>query len=181
MGTWLDEELGAPTPGRRRPSERTALAAAERTRVADIMTRDATTVRPELAVEQLVELLLEQGLSRVPVVDEEGRLVGIVSKTDLVAEQQLRGDTHEEVPVRVPRGRGIAYPERGMHVQEAGATVREVMRPRPVTLGEQGSVAEAAELMVTHRLHGLPVVSGDERVVGMVSLLDVAAWVAGLA
>lgn len=173
MGTWLDEELDTSMPGRRRQPGRSALPEAEHASVADIMTRDATTVSPDLSVEQLVDLLLREGLSRVPVVDAQGHAIGIVSKTDLVAEQQLRGDTHE---ASLPRG----SPEAGVHVVKPGATVREVMRPRPMTIDETASVAEAAERMATHRLHGLPVVSDDGRVVGMVSLLDVAGWVAGL-
>jgi len=52
-------------------------------------------VREDLGIEQVVDLFRERGLSRVPVVNEEGTLVGIMSKTDLVEELYMRGDTEE--------------------------------------------------------------------------------------
>ncbi len=66
------------------------LLAADRARIGEIMTRGAVTVRADNSLEQLVALFLEQGISRVPVVDDDGRAIGIASKTDLVIDQYER-------------------------------------------------------------------------------------------
>src|SRR5947209_20359524 len=91
---------------------------ASSTPVGTIMTRDVVTVRSGTSVEAVVELMLARGLSRLPVVDQEFRPLGIVSKTDLVEDAHDRGDTAEAPAER---------PANGFHVQSEGAVVDEVM------------------------------------------------------
>ncbi len=158
-------ELGAVEPAGR------VRGGAGRVPVTTIMTKEVVSVRPGMSLDTLAELLLRIGLSRVPVVDARGKVVGMVSKTDLVAEQQQRGDTHEE--------REVPLGERGMHVHAPGATVQEVMSSQVVALSEEAPVADAVDLMVTYQLHGVPVVSPAQRLLGMVSSLDVLGWVSG--
>jgi CBS domain-containing protein len=151
---------------------------AGRVPVTTIMTKTVVRVRPDMPLDSLAELLVRTGLSRVPVVDAHGKVVGMVSKTDLVTEQQQRGDTQEE-PLQLPLRKGGAYAEPGMHVQAAGTTVEDVMSRHVVALSEDATVADAVDLMVTHHLHGVPVVSCAQRLLGMVSSLDVLSWVSG--
>jgi CBS domain-containing protein len=151
------------------------------TPISELMTRDVVTVGLDMSVESLVEVLLERDLSRVPVVDNSRRLVGVVSKTDLVSEQQQQADTHERETLRVPFRREIANTsgaEFRLHLIP-GTTVGDVMHKNVLTIPETASVADTAKLMAVHHLHGVPVVSGGQ-VVGFVSPLDVLAWVAGL-
>jgi CBS domain-containing protein len=122
-----------------RPQLAAQLLAADQTRIADIMTRDVITVRADLSQEQLVELFLDQNLSRVPVVDDNGRLIGVVSKTDLVIAQHERGDT--EVSQAGAGGRD-------RHVHEVGGIVRDIMTPIAFTLPETTSIGEAARRML---------------------------------
>jgi CBS domain-containing protein len=56
--------------------------------VADVMTTDVVKVRPSLPLKDVAELLLSRGISGVPVVDAEGRLLGVVSETDILAKEQ---------------------------------------------------------------------------------------------
>jgi acetoin utilization protein AcuB len=144
---------------------------ASSTPVGTIMTRDVVTVRSGTSVEAVVELMLARGLSRLPVVDEKFRPLGIVSKTDLVEDAHDRGDTTE-----APAERS----ERGFHVQSEGAVVDEVMTKKVVTAAEDASVQRVAELMVSRHVHGLPVVNIRGEVAGFVSTMDVLAWLAGL-
>ena len=144
------------------------------------MTRQVVTVSPEMSVESVVELMLQNGLSRTPVVDAKGRLVGIVSKTDLFTEHFERGDTSESQQARIRLAPGTYYPELGMHIHEPGAVVSELMKPATVTIDEMDPVSKAAEVMAVHQLHGLPVVSSTGEMTGMLSPLDIAGWVAGL-
>jgi CBS domain-containing protein len=140
---------------------------AHQTRVREVMSPRVVCVRPDVSVETVTELLLHKGFSGVPVVDAEGFPVGVISQTDLVREQHDRGDTFEEIL------------EPGLHEETlARATVGEVMMPIAFTVEEGASLADAATLMVVEGVHRVPVVSEDGRVVGILSALDVARWVA---
>lgn len=134
------------------------------------MTRGAVTVRADTSQEQLVTLLLDQGISRVPVVDADGRPIGVVSKTDLVIAQHERGDT--EVSQADAGGRD-------RHIHEVGGIVRDIMTPVAFTLPETISVGEAARRLLADNVHAVPVVSSDNRVIGVLSATDIVAWVAG--
>ena len=156
------------------PTEKTApqVLAAERTRISEIMTREPIVVREDLGVERLVELLRERGLSRVPVVNEDGKLIGIVSKTDLVEDFHVRGDT-DEVDQREA--------EFGQHVHVVDELVRDVMSPVVFSLPATTSLLDAARQMLASNLHAVPVTSGsDGRVIGILSATDLMAWVAGM-
>ena len=144
------------------------------------MTREVVTVAPDTSTEVVIELMLQRDLSRLPVVNSEGQLVGIISKTDLVTEQFNRGDTTQVEStehIRLPRE--ISYSE-GIHVHGPETLVSELMKPAAVTVHEMSWVADAAKLLASHHLHGAPVVSHTGRVAGMLSSMDIVAWVAGL-
>lgn len=125
-------------------------AAAVRTPLSDIMTGDVLCVFPDLRVEHLIDLLVESNVSGAPVVDDGGRPIGIVSKSDLV--------------------RGFA----------AGTTVADIMMPLAFTLPETASLSRAAALMAFEGIHRIPVVSSKGRVIGIVSALDITRWLAKL-
>jgi predicted transcriptional regulator len=125
---------------------------ADLTPVSEIMTNDVIAVRPELGVEDLEELLLAKCISGAPVIDDLGRPIGIVSKTDLVR----RKDT--------PGGDGVK--------------VRDIMMRTAFCLSENESIARAAGLMAFERVHRVPVVGARGRVTGVVSPLDVMRWLA---
>jgi CBS domain-containing protein len=148
------------------------LLAADRARVADIMTRGAISVRDDFGLEQVVELLLDQNISQVPVVDEAGRLVGIVSKTDLVIDQHEGGDTAVS-----QAGSG----GRGRHVHEVGGLVRDVMTPIVVALDEATTIGEAARRLLADNIHAVPITDRRGNLVGILSATDIVAWVAGAA
>ena len=145
------------------------VVAAERARVEDIMTRDVVTSPGDVELERIFELMMERDLSRIPIVDAYERLIGIVSKTDLVREQFMNGDTTIDQ-------RGAAT---GLHVHEVGPLARDVMTPVTLSVSASTSIAEATRLMLADNLHALPVTDEDRRVVGIVSAMDVLAWIAG--
>ena len=153
-------------------------------KVADIMTRHALTVRPDTSLDSVIQLLLEQQISGLPVVDEAGGAVGVISKTDLIRDSYLRKDTDEEesASVRLPARRGIRYsPGPGYHVESGDArTAADVMTPMVLTIREDAPIAEAARKMAAGGIHRMPVVSTDGEIVGVVAAMDVVGWVAGL-
>lgn len=151
--------------------KRAAPQTAAETAVSTIMSRDVITVRTGTSLEAVIELMLARGLSRLPVVDERQRPVGIISKTDVVEESHDRDDL-EELP-RDDQGRGF-------HLHREGALVDEVMSPTVLSVRDTASVEQVAELMVSRHVHGLPVVDSKGELAGFVSTMDVLAWLAGL-
>ena len=123
---------------------------ADLTPVSEIMAKDVVAVRPELRLEDLEELLLARGISGAPVIDEVGKPIGMVSKTDL-----LRRSGGDE-----------------------GGRVRDVMMPTAYCLSETESIARAAGLMAFEGVHRVPVVGQRGMVTGVVSPLDVMRWLA---
>jgi CBS domain-containing protein len=124
--------------------------AAVRVRLGDLVGVDTTCVRRNLSVEAVAELLLSRKLRALPVVDDERRLVGIVSKTDLLRSERRR------------------------HVE----TVGDIMTPLVHGLPEDAPVAYAISLMAFEGLHEVPVVDKDAHVIGMVTSTDALRWVA---
>ena len=147
--------------------EDASLPAPQLCTVDEVMTRDVVSVRPDTSVETLAELMLEHHISGLPVVDGGGRLVGLVSKTDLVRAQ----NSAEEAD-------GVVLP-RGVH-EVSGATVADLMSERVLCVRTGAQLSEAARLMVDAGVHRLPVISRGDALQGMVSTSDVVRWVAGL-
>jgi CBS domain-containing protein len=155
-----------------------------RTAVADVMTRDPLCVPESMSVETLTALLLERGISGAPVIDEDGRPIGIVSKSDLVREHFESADTeeHQQVAVKSP-DTGYEYElGPGFHFDRiAHSTVGEIMMPLAFTVPESGSLAMAAGLMAYEGVHRVPVIDPQGKVVGILSSLDVLRWLANQA
>jgi CBS domain-containing protein len=143
--------------------------------VSAIMTRNVVTVPSGTSLDFVAELMLARGLSRIPVLDKSGHLIGIVSKTDLVEQAHDAGDT-SELPPRDDRLSNL----RGFHVHGEGAIVDEVMSRSVVAVGDRASIQRAAQLMVGAQIHGLPVVTASGALVGFVSTMDILVWLSGL-
>ena len=157
---------------------RRAREAAEQTLVAEIMTREVVTVRADLSVESLVDLFLARDLSRVPILDDRGVAVGIVAKTDVLRERQVHGDTvEEEIDDSLPPSR---VGRSGFHTHATGAIVSDIMSRQVTSLPETATLARAAEMMATDHLHAIVITARGGGMVGLLSPIDIAAWVAGV-
>lgn len=134
-------------------------------RARDIMTTPAYTVSPETPVPEIARLLVERRISGVPVVDPEGRLVGIVTEADLLR--------REAQPMPEARRGFLSFLWRNPKLR-AGRTVRveEVMTRDVVTATEETSVRELARQMILRKINRIPIVRGG-RVVGIVTRNDV--------
>ena len=151
--------------------------------VFQVMTREVATVFPEMTLAGAIEALVSQDIGHLPVVDGQGVLVGMLSKSDVVRELHLSGETRSvdtRPPMKARGKRGLAWtPGPGFHVDsEPATTVADVMAPRVLSVRDDTPVAEACRMMVGNRIHGLPVVDGKGRLVGFISTLDVCEWVA---
>jgi CBS domain-containing protein len=124
-------------------------------RVKDIMTTDVVVVEPDTPYRRLAGLLRAHRISSLPVVDDNGVVVGVVSETDLLA---------EETPGVRPRRK---------HTSNATLTAGDLMTRPVVTTSPDDLVSNVARLMSAHKLRRLPVVDTRGRLVGIVSRSDV--------
>jgi CBS domain-containing protein len=142
--------------------------------VRDIMDPTPATVTPETPVEEVVRLMREHELPGVPVVDDDGRCVGIVTEADLVLPDD-QGDLH--IPHYVNLFGGTVFLEplsRFEHrLRKAFASdAADMMTRRPDTVGPDTTVRDAARLIHDSGHNRLPVVE-DGRLVGVVTRVDV--------
>jgi CBS domain-containing protein len=142
--------------------------------VRDIMDSSPATVHPETPVEEVVALLRTHELPGIPVVDKDGRCVGIVSEADLVLPDD-QGDLH--IPHYINLFGGTVFLEPlgryEKRLRKAFASTAEDMMSRdPDTVGPDVSAKEAARLIHETGHNRLPVVE-DGRLVGVVTRLDV--------
>ncbi|MBI3928209.1 MAG: CBS domain-containing protein [Armatimonadetes bacterium] len=140
-------------------------------RVADVMKREVVTIRENATISELGKLLATRGISGAPVVDRHGRLVGVVSLTDIVSHLRLphRVDFYRELWME---NVSYGYSE-NLDTADSGILVRDIMSPFPCTVCETDDVIEAARLMVEHGYHRIPVTDSEGRLRGIVSTMDV--------
>jgi CBS domain-containing protein len=142
-------------------------------KVEDIMTRDVIVVAPGAAIEAAAKLMVDHGISGLPVVDDEGRLVGILSEGDLILRQRPRTDFHWwEVFFTIAERLAREYQK------TVGTTVGEVMTRRLVTVRPDAPLEAAAALLHEHGIRRLPVVLNGA-MVGIVSRADLIKALAG--
>jgi CBS domain-containing protein len=150
--------------------------------VSAVMTRRVKTVRPDTSLDVAMDLMMAKDIGHLPVVDDAGALVGIVSKTDVVRRFFIEGENEEvsQETVRLPDRRGVSYsPGQGFHEDTlVSRTVAEVMSRRVRTVSDSAPLAEAAISMSKFRVHGLPVVSQKNALVGFLSTFDIVDWIA---
>lgn len=141
-------------------------------RVEEIMHTDWPTLGLESTVEEAIKLFAEARISGAPVVDGEGRLLGILTEGDLIFQ-----DADVKAPGfldilggMIPLGNTEEY--RREALKSAGVTADEVMTDDPVTVDPDATLAECATLMAEERKKILPVVEG-ERLVGIITRMDI--------
>jgi CBS domain-containing protein len=148
------------------------------TPLAEIMTRTVICVETTTKLDDVLDLLVRHAIGGVPVVDAQGRAVGVVSRADVLRARHERGDTEEMRRVTAqPKQRDDAGLERGIHVLEPESlTAGDIMTPVVLALHECSNIGQAASLMAFEGVHRLPVVADGGEVVGILSALDVLRW-----
>jgi CBS domain-containing protein len=141
-------------------------------RAKDIMSTELVTLTPGTPVADAAKLLLEKSVNGLPVVDEQGRLVGILCQSDLVAQQMnfpvpsVFNLLDGLIPISSPKAI-----EKEMK-KIAAVKVSEAMSPNPVTVQPETTLAEIATLMVSKNFHTLPVVERG-KLVGVIGKEDI--------
>ena len=137
----------------------------------DILTKDVITATPETSVTEVAALLEKHRISGVPVVDAGGRVVGVITQSDLVARAR-----DLELPPAIALFDLRLFLETPSHFKKRlekmlGVTVDEVMTPSPITVSPETPVKEIAALMDRKKVHTLPVLAGG-KLVGVIGKID---------
>jgi len=134
----------------------------------DLMTSEVVSVPPNLPVTSLARLIAARGVSSVPVMDSQGRLLGIVTEADLL--RRLAGA--EDVPVSwLRRLFRNADRQAAEYARTHGFEAQDVMTRDMVSVGPDATAEHCAHLMEERSIKRLPVVQ-DGRIVGIVSRAD---------
>lgn len=145
---------------------------AEQIPISAVMHKHTHCATAQQSVGELVALFVDKGISAAPVVDDHGKPIGFVSKTDIVRE--LKGQRPAERPARDTQVQPWWDADRLAHLQ-----VGEIMTPTLYTFSPAISVADATAAMAFEGIHHLPVVEEESgKLVGMLSALDVLDWIA---
>ena len=127
--------------------------------VAELMQRNVKTVGSETSVAEAIVSLADAHISGMPVVDGAGKVIGVLSTTDVLAAEAEAED---------PTARQTLF---------ENTAVREIMTPRPFTVAADEDLREAARQMLYADVHRLFVAEGD-KVVGVISTTDIVRAVA---
>lgn len=141
--------------------------------IKDIMTKEVITVKEDDTVKKCANLLITHNLSGLPVIDENGKVKGIVTEGDLIRRaSRIKGPAALEVLG------GIFYletPKKFMDdlVKTMGNTAKDVMTSNVITVSPEKTIEDAATLLVQKKIKRLPVVDIEGNLIGIVSRKDI--------
>lgn len=126
------------------------------------MTRNVLTAQPDTTLPEAHQLMMDSNIRRLPVVEKNGRLVGIVTLGD------VRGAQPSEAS-------SLSIWE--MNYLLANLKLKKIMTPDPITIGPEATIGEAARLMLDNKVSGLPVVAEDGQLQGIITESDIFSMV----
>jgi CBS domain-containing protein len=134
--------------------------------VRDVMTTSVVSVRKDASFKDMAAMLRSTRISAFPVLDETGRVIGLVSEADLLVKEAVQAE-----------GTSILAALRHLREDDkaTGISAGDLMTEPAITIGPDAPVDEAARLMYDRRVKRLPVVNQAGRLLGIVSRVDVLA------
>jgi len=147
--------------------------------VADVMTPDPIAVQPETALQDAIQILAERHISGLPVIDPNGKLVGVLSEADLVwREAGVTPPPYITILDSVIYLENPAKYERELH-KALGQTVGEVMTTTDlVTIAPELSLRKAAQILNDRKVQRLLVVDSDHSLIGILTRGDIVRFMA---
>ena len=137
----------------------------------DIMTTDVITVKRDTSLKDLAAILYKNHINGVPVVDDDGLLLGIICESDLI-----RKDKKLHIPTVVAIFDAVVYLESPKSIEKefkriSATTVEELYAKNPITVDEKTPVDEIATIMTQKKIYTIPVMDGD-LLVGVIGKAD---------
>ena len=149
-------------------------------KIKEVMTRDVTSISPQISAKEALDLLLKMEISGLPVIDEKNKLVGMFTEKDILRNvlpsyiEKVGRFVYEENPKLI--GKKFQYLK--------DLSVSKLMCKDVVTVDENTSLCEVARLMLTQKVRRIPVLDKEKKVVGIVAREDIirayareAGWV----
>lgn len=144
----------------------------------DIMTTEVLTVKKESSLKELANILYKHHINGVPVVDDNGLLIGIICESDLI-----RKDKKLHIPTVVTLFDAVIYLESPKNIEKefqrvSATTVEDLYTRKPVTVDEKTPIDEIATIMTQKKIYTIPVMDGD-RIIGIIGKADLLRTIAG--
>lgn len=138
-------------------------------KVREIMTKQVTSISPEITVKEALELLQKKEISGLPVIDDKNRLVGMLTEKEVLS---------YVLPSYIEKVGRFIYEENPKSVQKkllelSKMKVKDLMRKEVVTTSEEATSCEVARIMLIQKARRLPVVDKSGKVVGIVARCDI--------
>lgn len=126
------------------------------------MSKDVITLKPDATLPEAHKLMMTEEIRRLPVVGEDGRLLGIVTLGD------IRGAEPSTATI-------LSVWE--LNYLLAKLTLEKIMTANPITIPVESTIGQAARMMLENRISGLPVVNRDGKLVGIITESDIFSMV----
>ncbi|UCF86937.1 MAG: CBS domain-containing protein [Nitrospiraceae bacterium] len=134
----------------------------------DIMTKAVVTVRTETPLQEVAEIMTEKGVSGVPVIEEDGRVAGMISEKDFLSRMGAKDtNTFMGVIAECLRGKGcVALSVRAKKAED-------IMSTPPITVNENSSLMDITSLFSERKINRVPVIDKKNTLIGIVSREDI--------
>jgi CBS domain-containing protein len=139
----------------------------------DIMTCDVIAVNENTTIEKIVKILLEKRIGGVPVVDDENRVIGIISETDI-----MKKEKNINIPSFITILQGVVFLESLKNMEEdikkiAAYKAVDIMSKDVLKVYEEDSLEYVANLMIEKSINRVPVVDEENKIKGIICRYDI--------
>jgi CBS domain-containing protein len=141
------------------------------------MTRNVIAVHPDASARAIAALLLQNAIGAVPVIDETGSPIGVVSEGDLMPRDETESEERRDRWLRILAEGEELSPEFVADFERQDRTARQIMSAPVITVSETAALSEVAEVLLANRIKRAPVLR-DGRMVGIVSRADLIKSIA---
>jgi CBS domain-containing membrane protein len=139
---------------------------APRIRVRDVMTRNVFKIKADAELNEVTNLLSEHRISGLPVVDENDRVIGVITEADVLSMAGLRKEHAFKDIIRHILGEPLSRPKESRRL-------RDVMSSPAITIGPEADIREVALTLDEKRITSLPVVDEQGGLIGVISRADI--------
>lgn len=140
----------------------------------DIMTKHVATIHSQETIHDALLLMGENRLSALPVVNQTGKCVGMISQSDIISMARDKDIEDSEMVAAKNSAADLLFG--GVALDEiTNERVEDMMSDRVVMAAPDESVTEVADKMLEQEVHHIPVVDGEDRLIGIVSTMDILA------
>lgn len=134
--------------------------------VKDIMTKEVVCVREEAEIKEAARLLSENRISGMPVIDNEGKVIGVISEADILVSSGIKRESKISDILRHLSGEIVASDKRG-------EKVGEIMTSPAITIGPEEDIRDAGRIMEEKGIKRLPVIDREGKIIGVISRADI--------